>query len=162
MLRRHLLFPFVCFVCFVGAPAVTRAADIEFLRIWPGWRDADSFDRISEYFGRGENTGRQVVLRTQPDVRAGYYFLVRLKSAAAIGTAKFELSVIRPDTPEPKTHAFTVAVPEKETVFQLGMTGTDWPAGQKANPVAWKLTLLGADGRVLAEQKSFLWEMPAK
>jgi hypothetical protein len=161
MLRRHLLFSFACFVCFVGF-SVVRAADLEILRIWPGWRDAESFDRISEYFGRGENTGRQLVLRTQSDARGGYYFLVRLKSAAAIATAKFELSVIRPDTPEPKTYTFTAAVPAKETVFQLGLTGTDWPAGQKANPVAWKLALLGTDGRVLVEHTSFLWEMPAK
>ena len=26
----------------------------------------------------------------------------------------------------------------------------------------WKLALLAADGRVLAEHKSFLWEKPAK
>jgi len=102
------------------------------------------------------------VLRTQPDARAGYYFLVRLKSATAIDAAKFELSVIRPDTPEPKTYAFAAAVPAKETVFQLGLTGTDWPTGQNTNPVAWKLAVLSADGRVLVEQKSFLWEMPAK
>jgi hypothetical protein len=160
MFRRRLLFSFVCFVSFV-VPHV-RAAEVEFLRIWPGWRDTDSFDRISEYFGRGENTGRQIILRTQPDVRAGYYFLVRVKSAASLSGAKFELSVIRPDTPDPKVHTFVSTVPGKETVFQLGLTGADWPVGEKGNPVAWKLALLGSDGRVLAEQKSFLWEKPPK
>src|SRR5687767_14181757 len=83
-----------------------HAADVEFLRVWPGWRDAESFDRISEYFGGRENTGRHLVLRTNRDARAGYYFLVRIKSAAAMDGTKFELSVIRPDTPEPKTHVF--------------------------------------------------------
>ena len=43
-----------------------------------------------------------------------------------------------------------------------GVTGADWPGEKKAHPVAWKLALLAADGRVLAEQKSFLWEKPAK
>ncbi len=161
MLRPLFRVLSVCFVCSVGLfPA--RAADVEFLRIWPGWRDAESFDRISEYFGRGENTGREVVLRTQNQTREGYYFLARVKSAAVLNGAKFELSVVRPDYPEPKTHTFTATVPAKETVFQLGVTGADWPTGPKTNPVAWKLSLMGADGRVLAEHKSFLWEKPAK
>ncbi|MGH7944888.1 MAG: hypothetical protein ACREH8_23210 [Opitutaceae bacterium] len=139
-----------------------HAADVEFLRVWPGWRGAEAFDRISEYFGGREHTGRQLILRTQPDVRAGYYFLVRVKSTTALERAKFELSVIRPDAPEPKIYRFEAAVPPKETVIQLGLTGSDWPGGDKANPVAWKLALVGADGRVFAEQKSFLWEKPAR
>lgn len=146
----------------LAGATLVRAADVEFLRVWPGWREAESFDRISEYFGGGENTGRQIVLRTQPAARGGFYFLVRVKSDAALPGVKFELSVIRPDDPEPQTHSFTATVPAKETVFQLGLTGTDWPGGQKANPVAWKLALVGADGRALVEQKSFLWEKPAK
>lgn len=142
--------------------SLASAADVEFLRVWPGWRDADSFDRISEYFGRGEATGGHIIVRTQPAVRAGYYFLVRLKSSQAIPVAKFELSVVRPDTAKPKVHTFTAAVPGKECVLELGLTGTDWPAGVKANPVAWKISVAGADGRVLGEHQSFLWAKPAK
>ena len=144
------------------APAMVHAADVEFLRVWPGWRSADAFDRIGEYFGRPETTGRQRVLRTQSEPRGGYYFLVRVKSVAEIPNAKFEVQVIRPDAPQPKTYTFATAVPSKETVFQLGLTGADWPGGEDANPVAWRLTLVSGDGRVLAEQKSFLWEKPAK
>lgn len=148
-------------VCFVGT-AFARAAEVELLRVWPGWRDAESFDRIADYFGLGENTRRQTVLRTQAAVREGFYFLVRVKSATALAGARFELNVIRPDATEPKTFLFTAAVPAKETVFHLGLTGADWPGGQKANPVAWKLAVVAADGRVLAEHKSYLWEKPAK
>lgn len=161
LLCRRLFFSFVCCGCFAAAAVATRAADIEILRVWPGWREADSFDRIGDYFGRGENT-RQKVLRTRPDVRAGYYFLVRVRNAAALPDARVEVSVIRPDNPEAKTFTFPAAVPEKETVFQLGLTGSDWPAGPQDNPVAWKIAVLGADGRALAEHKSFLWEKPAK
>jgi hypothetical protein len=157
MLRALLLLA----VSFVASP-LARAAEVELLRVWPGWRDAESFDRIGEYFGRGENSGRQVVLRTQATVREGYYFLVRLKNTSALASAKFELHVIRADATEPKVFAFTAAVPAKESVFHLGLTGADWPAGPKANPVAWKISLVAADGRVLAEHKSFLWEKPAK
>lgn len=142
---------------------LAAAAEVEFVRVWPAWRDAQDFERITEYFGGRENTGRQVVVRTRPDERAGFYFLVRAKNAvAASSPARFELSVIRPDTPEPKTFTFPVSLAAKETVFQLGVTGADWPGGKDISPVAWKLALLGADGRVLAEQKSFLWEKPVK
>lgn len=155
--RRSLL---VCVALL--ATSIGCAAEVEFVRVWPAWRDAASFDRIREYFGGTESHGRETVLRTHAEARGGYYFLVRVKSAAALPAAKFELRVIRPDSPEPKKYEFAAALPAKEAVFQLGLTGADWPAGNKANPVAWKLALLGADGRVLAEQKSFLWEKPAK
>ena len=146
----------------VFAVPSTRAAEVEFIRVWPAWRDAESFERIGEYFGRGEITGRETVLRSRPDVRDGYYFLVRLKTGAVVPDARFELSVIRPDAPESKTFQFPATLPAKETVFQLGLTGADWPSGGEVHPVAWKIALVGADGRVLGEKKSFLWEKPAK
>ena len=142
--------------------SLARAADVEFVRVWPAYRDAESFERIGEFFGRPENTGREIVHRTQPASREGYYFLVRVKNSAATSTDRFELSVILPNHPEPKTFTFPAKLGPKETVFQLGLTGADWPGGKDANPVAWKLALLSADNRVLAEHKSFLWEKPAK
>ncbi len=156
-------FALACLLLLAAAGGTrVAAAEAGFLRAWPAWRDAASFERIGEYFGGAENTGREIVLRTQPSERAGYYFLVRLKNAAALAGAKFELSVIRPDHPEPKIHAFPTAVAVGESVFQLGLTGADWPAGKAGNPVAWKIALVAADGRVVAEHKSFLWEKPAK
>lgn len=142
-------------------PVLARASEAEFVRIWPGWRDADDFVRISEYFGGAENQSGQTILRTDAATREGFYFLTRVKSGAA-GAAKFELTVIRPDSPEPQKFSFPVTLRAAEAVFQLGLTGQAWPGGKKASPVAWKLALLAADGRRLAEQKSFLWEMPAK
>jgi len=150
-----------CLALLLLAP-LTGAAEAEFVRVWPQWRDAASFDRIGEYFGGRENTAKQVVLRTHADARDGYYFLVRVKSTAALAGAKFELHVIRPDAPEPKIFSFPTAAPAGGAVFELGLTGADWPKGKDAHPVAWKLALLAADGRVLAAQTSFLWEKPAK
>lgn len=162
MPRLRLRLLFVSFVCFVGSTCLSYAAPTEFVRVWPGWRDAASFERIGEYFGQPENTGRELVLRTQPASRDGYYFLVRVKSSEASAAARFELQVIRPDHPEAKTYTFPAQLPKPETVFQLGVTGADWPGGKPAHPVAWRLALLSADGRLLAEHKSFLWEKPAK
>lgn len=164
MSRRRLSL-FVSFVCLVGTffAATTHAADATFVRLWPGWRETESFDRIGEFLGGPEaTTGRRTLLRTQPTARAGYYFLLRVNSAAALTGAKFELHVIRPDSPEPKIFTFPATGSAGDNVFDLGVTGTDWPGGKRANPVAWKLTLRAADGRVLAEHKSFLWEKPAK
>ena len=165
-MRPRPFSPFVSFVCFVVtlclASASARAADATFVRIWPGWREAASFDRISEYFGGGENHGSHTVLRTHAETRAGYYFLVCLKNSAAPGTtAKFFLRVITPASPEPKEFSFPATLAPRETVFQLGLTGPDWPGGRKSQPVAWRLDLLAADGRVLATQQSFLWAKPA-
>jgi hypothetical protein len=156
---RHLLC--IVFLAFAFA-ARAAAAEAEFVRVWPGWRDAESFDRIAEYFGGPESHGREPILRTQAGARDGYYFLVRVKPAAALPAAKFAVSVIRPDHPDPKVFTFAAALPEKETVLHLGLTGADWPGGKSASPAAWKIALLAADGRVLAEHKSFLWEKPAK
>ncbi len=166
MPRLRRLSLFVSFVCFAGSflAATALAADASFVRLWPGWRDTESFDRIGEFLGGSEPvTGSRTLVRTQPAARAGYYFLLRINSPErlAIGT-KFELTVIRPDSPEPKTFTFAVTGAAGDNVFDLGVTGSDWPGGKKANPVAWKLTLLAPDGRVLTEHKSFLWEKPAK
>lgn len=158
-MRRLLAF---LLLAILPASPLLRAAEVEFIRVWPGWREADSFERISEYFGRGENPGREIILRTDPAQRGGYYFLVRVKTATAVGDARFKLEVIRPDAPEPKTFEFPARVPAKENVFQLGLTGSDWPGGKEASPLAWKLTLIAADGRTLAEHKSFLWEKPKR
>jgi hypothetical protein len=158
---RLALFLFVWLGCLTATES--RAADAEFLRVWPGWRDASSFDHIDEYFGDGKHTGREIVLRTRPEERAGYYVLVRVKHGAPLENAKFVLHVIRPDAPEPKEFVFPLpAAPVGETVFQLGLTGADWPNGKNAHPVAWNLELRAADGRVLTEHKSFLWEKPTK
>ena len=159
--RRPLCLPVLC--CALAALATAaRAADAAFVHLWPGWRDADSFDRITEFLGGAEPAGHRTLLRSRPDARAGYYFLFRLQLPAPVTGATFALHVIRPDSPEPKVFAFPAAAPSGANVFDLGLTGPDWPGGKTAHPVAWKLALLAADGRVLAEHKSFLWEKPAK
>lgn len=141
-----------------AAPAF--AADLTIVRVLTGWRDAASFKRISEYFDGKENTGGEAVLRTHPDQRAGYYFLVRVTNPGAARTVQARLELIRALDAKPVVHTFTPALGAGDTVFHLGLTGADWPDA-KANPVAWKLELADADGRVLATAKSYLWEKPA-
>jgi hypothetical protein len=146
----------------LAAPLAATAAEVELVRIWPSWRDAATWDSIPEYFGGTETHGTQIVLRTQPATRDGFYFLVRTAATAAQPTVRFEIDVVRPDSPDSKRHVFNARLPGGESVFQLGLTGTDWPGGKRAQPVAWRITVRGADNAVLAEHKSFLWEQPTK
>lgn len=144
-------------------PSVSLAkgeSEVEFVRIWPQWRDADSFLRISEYLSGEENTGRQTVLRSQPEKRTGFYFLVRVKGSHESSSAtKFVLEVITPDSAQAKVYEFPTAITKRSQVFNLGLTGSDWK-GKKVHPVAWRLRLIADEDRELASQQSFLWALP--
>jgi len=129
------------------------------VRVWPGYRAADTFERISEYFTGRENNGGQIVLRTHPGTRAGFYFFTRLKTTADIAAgAQVEISVIAPDSPDAKIFLLTIpaALPKGTALLNPGLTGPDWPDA-KAQPVAWRVRLLASGGAVLASRQSYLW-----
>lgn len=150
------------FACLLIALAGnTFASEVDLVRVWPQWQDAEAFDRIGEYFGRGEDRSGSIV-RTHPEQRAGLYFLVRVKTPAPVTDAGFVLEIIRPDAPDPKQFTFPVSLPAGGGVVQLGLTDGDWPGGRDVHPVAWRLTLRDRTSAVLAEKKSFLWEKPAQ
>ncbi len=137
----------------------TNASEVTIAHIFTGWRDAASFKRISEYFDGKENTGGEIILRTHPDQRAGYYFLIRATNSGSLKSIKASLDVITAANAKPLSYAFSPELKSGDTMFQLGLTGADWP-DPKLNPVAWKLELLDADGHVLVTEKSYLWEKP--
>lgn len=139
---------------------LAKDGDLTIVRIYPGWRDAASFKRISEYFDGRENTGGEAVLRTHPDQRGGYYFLVRVENPAAPGKVTARLHVIAATSAKPREFTFTPELRTGATVFHLGLTGPDWPDA-KADPVAWKLEFTDSEGRELASAQSYLWEKPA-
>lgn len=160
-MRRRPLIPFLSFVVFLASFTIAHA-EVSFVRVWPGWVDADAFDTISEYFTGREHTGKRVIQRSHPDARPGFYFLARVANTGAdISNARFALHVILPGNPEPKTFTFPASLPARSTVFQLGLTGPDWP-DRDIHPVAWKLELLSATDELLASEQSFLWSKPAK
>lgn len=156
-MRRVLALVFL-----LGSLASVRAADVEFVRVWPEWREAASFERISEYFTGKENTSGDIVRRTQSDERAGFYFLARVSNhGTAQPSAKIVLSVIKPDSPQVRVYTFPVPLEAGESVFNLGLTGADW-GGKRMHPVAWKIEVVATDGTALGVKKSFLWEKPDK
>jgi hypothetical protein len=145
-----------CFLFLVISVAGASASDLSIVRVFTGWRDAASFKRISEYFNGRENTGGQIVLRTHPEQRGGYYFLVRVANRGAPVEATLSLQIVLPGGEKPRIVTFPTTIPGRQTVFDVGLTGPDWP-GPNINPVAWKLDVLGANGSLLATDKSYLW-----
>jgi len=149
-----------------NASAIEKSADLDLGRIWPSWRSADSFLRISEYFGGSEARSGQSIFRSQPDERSGFYFLTRIKnSGESLSDAHFELQVIRPDSPHAVTYTFPATIVTGSHVYLLGLTGSDWPGfGEKSaedtHPVSWQLRLLDSQARELLRSKSFLWAKP--
>jgi hypothetical protein len=153
------LFALVCLAA-LPAEALAKEGDLEIQRVYTGWRDGASFKRISEYFDGKENTGREIVIRSHPQQRTGFYFLVRVKNPGAARKVSFNLQLIEQGTPTPRPNAFTGELGAGTKVFQLGLTGPDWQ-DPKSQPIAWHLQILGEDGSVLATEKSYLWEKPA-
>ena len=139
------------------APAATGLA---ITRVYTGWRAAASFKRISEYFDGRENTGGETILRTHPDQRTGYYFLVRLANPGPALPVKLGVLVVTGNGADNRLFPFATELKTGDTVVELGLTGPDW-LDPKATPIAWKLDVTTADGHPLASEKSYLWERPA-
>ena len=83
-----------------------------------------------------------------------------LRSLYEAPGATFELQVVTPASPQPKTFAFKADIPSGTQAFDFGLTGADWP-GPKVGAVAWLLTVRAPDGSEIARRQSFLWAKPA-
>jgi hypothetical protein len=147
------------FLLFALFAATASASDLKIVRVFTNWREASSFKRISEYFDGKENTGGELVLRTHPEERSGCYFLLRVSNGGAAVSTKLQLQLIAPTSAKPILYTFPVDLKSGDSVINVGLTGPDWP-DKKANPVAWKIDLLGSDGKSLASHASYLWEKP--
>ena len=149
-------------ITLLSAAGVAGAADLQLKRVWPQWHDADSFQSFYEDHTGRELTGGWIVLRSQPDQRRGLYFLTRVENPGAqVPGAAFVLRVISPESIDVRVFSFPADVPKGSKLFELGLTGGDWP-GARYQPVAWELEVQGADGSVMARKTSFLWEKPSR
>ncbi|MGA0133036.1 MAG: hypothetical protein ACO3ND_01605 [Opitutales bacterium] len=116
--------------------------------------------RIGDTFGRPEDDGVHVSLRTDPSSRAGHYYFVQLDFAPPAGSS-LVLQVVRKEGVAAERHVFALtrlpAAPFGE--FAVGLTGAQaGPEGWR--PVAWRLSVVDASGRTLAARHSFLWGTP--
>jgi hypothetical protein len=133
---------------------------LRIVRVQHEWRDAASFKRIAEYFDGKEHNGGEALRRSHPEERSGYYFFVRINNPGSLRPAKAALQVITSTSAQPVSYEFPVELRAGDTVFNIGLTGADWPDA-KLHPVAWKLDFVADDGHILATQTSYLWEKPA-
>jgi hypothetical protein len=134
---------------------------VEIEEIKPRYIETEQFKRISEYLTGKENIGDRVILRTQPEYRAGYYFIlvlgndVRRLPNGTVVVGEF----YTPQSLGKQTHEFTLPSQRASTdeIF-IGLTGKDWPE-KNGVPAAWRFTIKDANGAVLGEKQSYLWSL---
>ncbi len=149
----------IALAAMVLAPALASAAEVKLVRVWPDYRAADSFTRIAEYFG-GKEKAPELIVRSKPDSRDGYYFLARFQSTEAQPGSIIALEYILPGEDAARVQFFPVDLPKGSRAVLAGLTGADWP-GATVAPTAWRLRLLGPAGAEVAREQSFLWSLPA-
>lgn len=123
-------------------------------------RSAADAARASDVLGAKEDHGADVVFRTDPAAREGYYFYVKLADAPP-ASARLVLQVVRAENTAAERYEFPArfrpGFPFGEYV--IGLTGKQ--AGDaKWRPLAWRVTVVDAQGKVLAAKHSFLWGTP--
>lgn len=139
-----------------GASALSA---LESPKVFAAYREAQQFYRISEFFTGRENTGRNVILRSNPEERGGFYWTVRLRSYPYRKQVEeaVRLEVILPGDVEPTLFTFALG-PERprNPLILVGLTGDHW-ADPDALPLAWRISFADAAGDIFARQQSFLW-----
>ena len=115
---------------------------------------------IRQYFGASlTGQGFRTVVPSQLDEPAGQYFIARIKGDKVPGAVTARMTLYATDSKDPSTRSWDLTGKKLEKWLYLGLTGNDWP-NEDVQPLAWHIELLGTDGGILAEWKSFLWELP--
>lgn len=123
-------------------------------------RTAADTARVGDTFGRPEEDGIHVSLRTDPKSREGHYFFVQLAFDPPAGSS-LVVQVVRKEGVPAERHAFPLtrrpSAPLGE--YAVGLTGAQaGPDGWR--PIAWRISVADQSGKVLAARHSFLWGTP--
>jgi hypothetical protein len=152
-------FLFLLATCFWASGLA--AAEIKVVRASAEYRDERQFARISEFFTGRENTGSDVILRSQPGEREGYYWTIKLKRFPYREEVEnaVRLEVVVPGDIEATLFSFPLGPAKRRNpLLLIGLTGDDWP-DPTALPLAWRISFLNAEGNLVAQAKSFLWSI---
>lgn len=115
---------------------------------------------IGQYFGASlTGQGFRTVVPSQPEDPAGQYFIIRLKGPKSTPPASARMTLFTTENKQASTRTWELPGTPLENWLYLGLSGADWP-DDDIRPLAWHIELLAADGTVLTEWKSFLWELP--
>jgi len=120
-------------------------------------RSEDDVARASELFSAKESHGQDIVFRTVENVRAGYYFYIKL-DVDPPRDGRLVLEIVRTEESAPERYDFSLNLLPKFPFGELvvGLTGKDAGLG-RWTPIAWRLSVLDGQGKVLASEHSFLW-----
>ena len=160
---RILLLALIClFALGCGTTRPTAVSSVGIRQIIPRYMEAWQFKRVREYMTGAEESGDRLILRTNPDVRDGYYFILILDEQlrrlphGTVVVGKFHT----PKSPEVQEYSFNLPAkrPRGKELF-LGLTGEDWPFGETRVPSAWHFTIKDANGNSLGTAKSYLWSL---
>ncbi|MEM0965734.1 MAG: hypothetical protein AAGJ81_06270 [Verrucomicrobiota bacterium] len=154
-------FLLITMVIGAGFSCSSRKNDVSKQLVEQRYSTEEDFTRISEFFTGREPVGGRVYLRTSPDSREGYYWIVPSEDLPDQPSVA-KLTVQLPGSPEWIHYEFPISEAERErSVFWLGITGEDWP-GRKFHPIAWQLSFQSEEGTVLYSRDSFLWTPEVK
>jgi hypothetical protein len=152
----HRLMISLCLVLLL----LTQAAAVTIETAHSQFFNEEEIRPISQYFGSALGKQRfRTVVASDPGNPAGHYFVAKLTDHGGNAPASARLTCLPSDRKKELEHTWNLAGKELKGWLYLGLTGGDWP-DPEVQPMAWRLELLGDDGSVLAEWKSFLWEMP--
>ncbi|KAF0095215.1 MAG: hypothetical protein E1N59_1261 [Puniceicoccaceae bacterium 5H] len=151
-----------CLAGFFFALLVNALPALEIEEVAVRRLEAPHFKRLSEYFTGREAPGNRIILRSTEGQRAGLYFILELSDDAADAPAgaHFHVQYIEPQKPDVQEYDFDLPAEgcDHDTVY-LGLTGDEWPQ-EDALPLAFRISLVDAQGQELDAYQSFLWEMP--
>jgi len=157
------IFLLACFSLFLIACSSTpkeAVTSVEISDISPRFIPEATFKRIHEYRTGAEYQGGRVIVRTDPQVRDGFYFVLTLDTKLnqlPQGTV-IKGEFYTPDATEPVEYVFNLPAkrPRTKEIF-LGLTGEAWTHGSSVKPSAWRFTVTGPDNQQFAQKKSYLW-----
>ena len=135
------------------------SSEVKILNVYRELIPKDTFVRISEYFTGKENPGYRVIVRTQPQEYGGYYFILQLnkKINDLPSNTRVRLEIALAGKAESTSYTFPIPYNKKaEKEIFVGITGQDW-VYEPTDLIAWKITLIDAEEKILIEKPSFLW-----
>lgn len=114
---------------------------------------------IRQYFGGNLKwQGFRTVIASDPNTPAGQYFIAKLGEAKQGQANMVRMTLYASDSKDFTVHTWNLSGESLSGWLYLGLTGKDWPSDE-VKPLAWRIEILDGE-KLLAEWKSFLWEMP--
>ena len=155
-----MFFPKQTFLAGLMLSANFLHAELKILSVTERYWDQTEFKRVIEYFTGKEFSGRQLILRSNPEKRSGMYFELSFseKPEELPKDSVIVLQIYRSGALYPKLFEFKIPdETRKKRDILLGVTGDDWPS-RKTKLIAWRMEVRTVDQKLLAQKQSFLWD----